>query len=362
MPAQAKGRGDVGPVNRRAQQEAADVLAQFVEELRLLPGRALVAVEAHSALGLEVVGLDLGIAQVAALDGLAAVGDLAVEDHAEAVAGLDVAREVELIGEQVGDLAHLSGRRARGLGRLVEAAVDGAAGDLGLVTDLLFHLTKAQGAVHGPRKGQGGDRICLHRKAEQAHGTALIAWRGDGDLDLLAGDQVFENIEMHRLGHDGGRFLGLAGIDAGAADDALKGLAGADLDGDGLGRFQSRAGASFGEGFVLENGGRLAAGRADQLGADGRAAEVQADEQSRDAGHADEESRRQTGRRTTRIKLLQHIADRPRCADANRNPNHLLGGKQIADAGGRCLLKALKGKLNLDYCLGHLSHLAIGEA
>ena len=120
------------PIDRGAQQEAFDVLAELVEVFDVVPTGE--AVELHP--------VQLGVLQVAGLDRAAGLGDLAVEDQPEGVARLDVALEVELVGEQ---LDHFGGDLRRGpdvLGALIERTPDGAVGDGGLVAELLVQLAQ----------------------------------------------------------------------------------------------------------------------------------------------------------------------------------------------------------------------------
>ncbi len=152
----AEARGDVRPVQRRAQEEAADVLAVLVEVLGLRGAGRLEAIEAG---GLSL-GPDLGIEQLAGLDSAAGGGDLAVEHQAELVVRMDVAAEVELVGEQLdhlgGQLRGGAGRHRRGVERIRHAAL----GDGGLLADLLLGLAKAQRPIEGARQrnGRGGTR------------------------------------------------------------------------------------------------------------------------------------------------------------------------------------------------------------
>ncbi len=180
-------------------------------------------VEARGA----ALGLDLGEQQVAVGDGAARGRDLAVEHHGEAVAGLDVAAEVELVLEQLGDLGgHFRGDAGL-LGGGVERAFHLAGGHHRLVDDLLFHLAHLQGAVEGARQVDLHGRAGAQRQAHQL-GLALLA-QGLGDVGL-EGHAGLDVHGVEGLAQDGDGLLRLVLADAGAAHGGLERLAGRHLD------------------------------------------------------------------------------------------------------------------------------------
>ncbi len=185
----AEARGHPRAVQRRAQQEAADVLAVFVEVLGVRGARRLEAVEAG---GLPL-GADLGIEQVAGLDGAAGIGHFAVEHHAELVVRMDVAAEVQLVREKLDHLAGQLRRRARRDGRGVERAFHAALGDRGLLPGGLFGLAQVQGAVEGARQADGGGRSGAQLQSDQPRGPAAVQRPRHGSLEGQPG------LDVHRV-------------------------------------------------------------------------------------------------------------------------------------------------------------------
>jgi hypothetical protein len=236
--------GDAGAVDRRAQQEAFDVLAQLVEEL----GACRLAVEAveagHPALGI------LGIEQVAGLDRAAALGDLAVEDHAEVVAFDLMSRLKSSLWAN--SLTTSAGHRRRGPGlggALVEGAFHLALGDGGLVGDLLLQLVQLQRAVEGAREGQGRGRGGAHRQADQPGGPRVAAGLGDGGLEGHAG------LDVDGVDRAGQRGDGLGGLRRGRrrrGTASSRVSPGQHLDGDALRAGEPGLGLGAGEGDMLQ--------------------------------------------------------------------------------------------------------------
>ncbi len=314
MQAQTKAGGDARAVDGGAQQEAADVLAEFVEELRLGGARRLEAIE----LGDFALGADLGVLQVAGRDRAAGIGDLAIEHQAELVAGVDVATEVELVAEQLDHLGGQFGRRAGGDGGGVERIRHLALGHGGLAADLLFHFAQAQRAVEGARQGDGRGGACAHGQADQPDGAAAVAGPGDGRLEDQAGLDV-HCVEGARQGVDG--LLGLGGRDAQPHDGLLEGFPWGDPHRHLFGAGEAGLGLGLGEGFVLQGvdgGGVKQVRPASLVGIpDGQ---LPAQDQGRHAGHANQGARRIADRRVARIELLHRPPELRRHNSRNDRP------------------------------------------
>ena len=116
MLAPAEARGDVAGIHRRAQERAHDALALGIVEL---VGAALRAEADHGDGALQET--QLARQQAALVGDLAVAGDQLLEQHDEALAGLQLALEVDVVGERLDELAHRRRRRA-GLDAALSAA------------------------------------------------------------------------------------------------------------------------------------------------------------------------------------------------------------------------------------------------
>ncbi len=124
---------------------------------------------------------------------------------------MDVAAEVELVGEQLDHLGGQLGRGARGHRRGVEGVRHAALSHGGLAADLLLGLVKTQRAVEGAGHGNGGGGAGAHRQPDQPHRPAMVERPGHGRLEGEAG------LDVHRVegfAHDMDGLLGLHGRQA----------------------------------------------------------------------------------------------------------------------------------------------------
>ena len=242
MMAQAEQRGDPRAVDRSLQQEAFDILSEFVVELDVASAREAI----------ELYAPDLGVLQVSGLDRAAGLGDLAVEHQLEVVARLQVALEVDLVGEQLGDLGRDLRRGPDPLRALVERAFDGALGHGGLVAQLFVQFAQAQRPVEGAGQGDRAGGTGAQGQADQPGLARVGRRRRDRRLDQHAGLQMGG---VHGLGQHRDRELGLGRADARPAHGAFQGLAALQLDGDAerLGEVAGDPGpGGAGEGGVLQ--------------------------------------------------------------------------------------------------------------
>ncbi len=219
---------------------------------------------------------------------------------------MDVAAEVQLVGEQLDHLGGQLGRGAGGQGRAVERILHLALGDGGLLADLLLGLAHAQCAVEGARQGDGGDRTGAQLQADQPHWPPVVERTGHGGLEGEAG------LDVH--GVEGGAhqmhgLLGLGRRQPQAQQRLLERLAGQHLHRHLLEPLD--VGLRLGlAGFEARDDGvvRLPLARHHRL-AHGQ---PPAQRQGGEARGADQEARRVPHRRISRVEFLHRTPERDR--------------------------------------------------